>query len=357
MIRSWIALLGVTLALLFPTIASAQGGVVRGRVLNQTAGEPVAGQRLQLHITLPDGSNAPTFEATSGSDGEFLFEGVELEPETQLALCTTYEGAMYHDLFSVSEATTELQRDLAVFSSTTNPEALSMESAHMVFYPHPEEGVVEVMEFLMFQNQSNRTYVGPTEGGEGNPGETLHFTLPEGASNTTLLQGLHDDQVQWHQSGFCSIAPVYPGRQDVIYSYTLPYSGKGALRFVRQLDYHPANLVVMISDNQGQVSGPGVISQGPVEFGDRQYGLYRVSLSPDQTVLQLELSGLPGSGPAAASSRLGRAKVLAGGLAGSALVAGLAYAVVRKRRRQTAPAAASLEEQEEEDYDSDAELE
>ncbi|MBF8266544.1 MAG: cytochrome c family protein [Dehalococcoidia bacterium] len=323
------------LALAFPLqTALAQGGVVQGTVINKTTGEPVPEQLLELHVTLPNGREAPVLEATSGPNGTFAFEGVEPAPGTQLALCATYLGVMYHDPFEAPAEGFPVSRDILVYETTSSDETISVTAAHVIFYPKPEQSAVEVLEFFTFQNSGNRTYVGATKGGVGNPGETLHFTLPQGASNGTLHQGLSEEQVTWHEGGFCSLAPVFPGEQQIVYYYGLPYSGKGKLQFVRPIDYRPAEILVMTSGNQGQVTGQGVVSQGPMDLQEEgQFGVYSATLSPSQDTLNLELSGLGGG-----SGIRGNFKFLAGGLTGLGLIGGLFLAVALKRRRALVPA-------------------
>lgn len=348
------------LALLSPLqIAEAQGNVLQGTITNKTTGEPVMEQLLELHVTLPDGTEAPTLADTSGPDGAFAFEGVEMAPGTKLALCATYLGVMYHDPFDFESPADgdPVSRDLAVYEATDSDEDIAVTSAHVIFYPKPEQSAVEVLEFLLFQNSGNRTYVGAAEGGVGNSGETLHFTLPQGASNAALHQGLSEEQVQWHEGGFCSLAPVYPGQQQVVYNYMLPYSGKGELQFVRQMDYRPAEILVMTSGNQGQVTGQGVVSQGPVDLQEEgQFGVYRATLLSSQTTLDLELSGLAGG---SGSVLGGNVKFLAGGLTGIGLIGGLFLAIVLKRRRVLVPARVTAmssradDPEEEEEWDDD----
>ncbi|MBI2871731.1 MAG: hypothetical protein HYY00_00895 [Chloroflexi bacterium] len=339
-IGAFLALALVVLA--FPLEAALAGdGSVQGKVISKTTGEPVSGQLVLLHVSRSDGTALPNPETTTSPEGSFAFEDVDLAPGNQLALCATYQGAMYHDPFEAPSDGSPVSRDLAVYEATASDEAISLGAVHMIFYPDPKQRTVQVEEFLMFQNSGDRTYIGAGEEGKGNPGETLHFTLPEGASNLMLHQGLSNEEVQQHEGGFCSTAPMYPGQQNIVYTYVLPYSGKGTLRLQRPLDYRPAEVVVMTAGNQGQLTGQGIVSQGPVTLqGEeyKEYGVYQATLSPSQTALDLELSGLGGGAPGSAVG--GNIKVLAGGATGLGLVGGLFFALVLKLRRATALAAA-----------------
>lgn len=193
---------------------------VRGRVMNATTGQPVAGQFVNLLVLR--GQMIPVRETQTDDEGRYRIV-VAANPSERFLVQVPFQGVNYNRpaVFTSGE---QITADIEVFETGAQADELSYES-HVIFF-EPHQGHVRVSEFYSVTNQSRprRTYA-PEEG-------SFRFAVPAGASGLQVAAGRPGgmplrQQPQPGEGDNTHVLsfPFKPGESEVQISYSLPLSG------------------------------------------------------------------------------------------------------------------------------------
>lgn len=322
--------------------ANAQAtGVVKGRIVNKTAGGgPVGGQAIDLLAFADDGQREKR-TATTGADGAFSFEGLATAGQKYI-LAVKYEGVTYHseeiDL-SKGQATREVE--MAVYGTTTSASAISVSRSHMIVDYDTDKKNFVIIEIIIIANKGDRAYVGgDKKTADGKP-ETLRFSLPERAAQVTFNEGLNELQSAVVDGMVIDTQPVPPGQRQIVLSYVVPYQGsEGSL--TRKFEYPAERVNVLVRETSAQVAAEGLPAKDVREMGTSRYvTLTGENLAAGQAI-KVTFANIPASlpnpstaGKPPAAAQTGDQNQLAAlgvGLLGVGVVLGVAYPVLRRRR-------------------------
>ncbi|MBI2865737.1 MAG: carboxypeptidase regulatory-like domain-containing protein [Chloroflexi bacterium] len=284
--------LGLAL-LLAPSIALAQEpgtATVRGQLVNGTKDGPIPGN---IAITLTDESGQNELaQTTTDAEGRFQFPGFVPQPGVSYGIKLNYQGADYETNWPPEDPAQELP--IMVYEATDDPSTISLESWHILV--QPGEGVLDIDEFMVFTNSSDRAYVGSQVVDTQGRKATLVFSLPQGAYGFQYMQGLMECCVVPTGSGLVDTMAVLPGTKEVFFHYFVDYSG-GSYDLARPVDY-PVTDVRLLSQEAGQevsstlLGNPQTVSDAE---GTRYFSLATSNLSPG-TVITASFTGLPKKG-------------------------------------------------------------
>lgn len=283
----------LTLSLSAPASA-AEDSVIEGRLVNGTAGgsSSVADQDITLKTYL-DNTEVDSTAAKTDADGNFVFEGLSTDAGYSYQVTVAFQGADYYsEWLSFAEGETTKSTEVTVYDSTTSDEAIQVATAHTVIYV--EQGILEVVDYFLFENESDRTYIGskevtPTPGGTR---ETLKFSLPEGAGELQLGGDLMDCCIYSSEDGFIDTMPVLPGAKEIVYSYRVDYSA-GEYTFSRKVNYPMASFDLLVQGEDTDVASDQLIAQEPMVVEDIRYKHLSSSELASGNILDIRLSGLP----------------------------------------------------------------
>jgi hypothetical protein len=174
-------------------------------------------------------------------------------------------------------------------------------------------------------NVGDRTYVGP-DSPPGRERQTLRFSLPAGASDLAPQAGFGPNDIWATPDGFAISSPVWPGRHQFAYSYSLPVSTE-RLEIGKRLEYPTVAFNLYLPDVGLRVDSPQLRPRGQTDMGGQKFLLYSAENLPRGTELRLQLSGLP---PVPGSAAAGLAWPILG-LGSAALLGGLGLAYRRRR--------------------------
>lgn len=119
----------------------------------------------------------------SDADGRFAFESVPLNPAWVYAVMLTYDDVLYFsEPMPLSEGTTTLTMDVAVYEKTSATNAVQVERQHVFF--DTASGGLMVGEIYILSNLGDRTITGSS--GDDAPISPLQFSLPENAASVTF---------------------------------------------------------------------------------------------------------------------------------------------------------------------------
>jgi hypothetical protein len=230
-VRSFIPLL-LLLLLVRPVAAQDSTpepviGRVQGTVENLTAGaEPPAGVSASL-FALDGFEPVATYTGTVTSDGGLEFLDVALVEGLSYIATLEYQGVSYGSAFVPYDGLGDsLQLDLEVYEPTDDVSLISVSRMHVIV--DFSGGDLQVSELYIFDNLSDRVYVGPT--GVSSDG-TLELIVPAGAIDPLVERGMGESMVPTTSSvfpteaGFMDTLPVRPGMasQQLMVTYQLSY--------------------------------------------------------------------------------------------------------------------------------------
>ncbi len=286
------AVLSLSLGITAPAVAAEDGnGVIEGRLINRTeGGSSVADQDIELKIFQNDSETDSSSLSTDG-EGKFVFDGLSTEREYSYELTVTYQEAEYKSdrLYFLSDETS-LPVEMEVYDSTTSPDAIKIQQAHTIVYTDPETLWVE--EFLLFINESDRTYIG--EEGILGPGvrQTLQFSLPEDALEMQPGGELMQCCVYGTDTGFVDSMPFFPGAKEISYAYKLKYGPK-VHAFAWTVNYPTVQYDLLVQGTDSVISSDRLIPDQSVNISDLPFShVYGEDFTPGETVA-FEISGLP----------------------------------------------------------------
>ena len=274
---------------LLSTAAIAIGqaaAVVEGTVANRTpGGGEVSGLRVLLH---QEGAGQGSFpESLTDKEGRFRFQRIELDPSLAYGVSVVYQGAVYGATVQMSEGSPS-PTVIDVYDAVDTQESLVLESASVLFaWADKSTRMISVLELVQLANDSDHTFVSGAT-----PMELLRFGLPEGAETLRVETTLPDSRFVQVDVGFALLSNVSPGRYEITYSYTFPYSG-GEAGFTRTLRNRLDHLRVLAPAEVMTLSGAGMDGPETVNVGGRPYQLLQTSDRSEGDMISLRLTGLP----------------------------------------------------------------
>lgn len=272
-----------------PALAAEIGtGKIEGRIINETdGGSSVAGQEITLVVDLND-AEVSTAETEADGEGKFSFDGLSVESGYGYQVKLNYQSADYYsEWLAFAEGKTTRFAEVIVYDSTTSDEAVKVAMAHTIIYVG--EGSLEVKEYLVFVNESDRTYIGPAEDGQGG---TLRLHLPDGATELQLGLGLMECCVNINEEGFTEKMPLTPGSREVAYSYRVAYDS-GAYTFYQKTNYPLTKLDVLIQGDGIEVVDGELTTGEPLDIGGIIFNHLTGQDLNRGDILVIQLSELP----------------------------------------------------------------
>jgi hypothetical protein len=309
-----------------PVLATGHG-VVEGQVQNATPdGASPAELTVVLHI-VSEGDRVERRQATTDSDGRYRFEGLDTGTGTRYLPLVEYQGAAYFPRpISLAEPASGARQsaDITVYEATSSDQWIAHERANLLVQ-NVAPGRIELLEMGSLANVGERTYIGP-DAPAGGERQTLRFSVPAGASDLAPQAGFGPNDISATPGGFAISSPVWPGRHQFAYSYSLPVSTE-RLQIGKRLEYPTVAFNLYVPDVGLRVDSPQLRPRGQTELGGQKLLLYSAENLPRGTELRLQLSGLP-SAPGSAAAGLAWPIL---GLGSAALLGGLGLAYRRRR--------------------------
>ena len=284
-----------TLGLSTPALAADAGnGIIEGHLINGTeGGSSVADQDITLKAYLGD---AEVSSATTKTDAEgfFAFENLSTEPDYVYEIKVIYQQAEYFsEWLSFNMDETTKYAEMTVYDATDSDDVVITTMLHTVIYFGQDS--LQVKEYYLLANDSDRTYIGSKEIAEG-VRQTLNFPLPADASELQSTSGLMECCIYTSEEGFVDSMPLLPGMKEVAYSYEIDRSST-SYTFSRKINYPTISYSFLV---QGAgidvtVNSDQLSEEEPIEIEGTLFRLFSGSNFKAGDILYVELSGLPKS--------------------------------------------------------------
>ncbi|MEN8182698.1 MAG: hypothetical protein ABFS46_09200, partial [Myxococcota bacterium] len=213
---------------------------LRGRVVHEERPDRAAGIEVLLYALSP-GAAPGLRRATSDAEGRFVFEGISDDPETAYLV-----GARYADIpfpgervkFEAGKSVAEVEIPIAEL--TDDP--ARVRTLRVTARADRVGNQLVVHETVALHNEGLRAYFVDTEARTAGRA-AFETRLPGHADGFAMPLGIVPDGVGWEEGRVSFYGPLYPGPQELAYSYVLPIEesradlGRGFGRRVEALDW------------------------------------------------------------------------------------------------------------------------
>lgn len=312
-----------------------------GRVVMGTAGAALP-EGLRVTVLQNDEQGVPQGQpvfASVAADGTFSFEA---DPAKSHLVGLFYGGVAYSQ---VVEAGRTDPVELKIYETTNDASVVKVTSDSMTVLQNIEEGqgnVLEVLQLLRYQNDSDRTFIGsesdqvspepgPSGEQEPQPRQVLKLPVPESAYDLAPADAANGAGLATSGEGRLVTTSAFPpGEASVAYLFKVQVPRTGWQ--LRREVYHPTEHAdLLIGRRLVLTAAPGFEFQESKTLGGESYNRYRSGELNPGSVIEADI-GFPEEGAEG---------VWIGFAAGVLLLAlGLGLASVRMRRRRAAKAAA-----------------
>ena len=225
-----------------------------------------------------------------------VFEDVPFQPGRMFLASVPFQGAVYRsDVAEVEPDMEEMELEVNVFGTTTDPSALTVDRVH-VFLDFPQADQLQVGEMFVMSNLGDRTVVAGEQGGS-----VVEFPLPAGAANLSFQNGTLGERFVKTEEGFGDTASIPPGSgvYQIMVFYNLPYQGN-RIDFEQRMPYPVGAAILITPVGDVKLRGSDVQDMGVRQIQEGAIQVYaRESLNAGESI-QFTLSGRPGGGPAIA---------------------------------------------------------
>lgn len=332
---------------------SAPTGTIRGRVLNESTGEPEPGARVTLTSARDDGSGSRKMTATTDERGRYVFEDLPTGEDRFYAVDARHDGGLFAGgvvrLPSDTSSPPVIDTTLRVWDTTTDPAAIVIRRDSI--FAVPSDDGVGIIEAVVVANIADDAYIGrgralgaQNDGSAGRSasaedGEiaSLGFAIPEGAElpPVPIIESDIDIPSLVETSfGFAATVAIPPGQWRVVYSYQVP--GEGGTYDLSRPALYPTLEVGVYAADPLTIDGSRVAPDGSRDVRGKSYDLY----SSSGTLEAGDALDMVAVAQAEASNLL----AIGAGVAGVAVAAGLLVLLIRRRSRRPEPEARSRDD-------------
>lgn len=310
-------------------------GVLSGRVINATTGQPVGNVEVTLHV-FQNNTEIDTRTAQAASDGSFTFENLSTEHSVLYMLEGRYQDIVYlsDEPGIFTPDTTQTTLDLNVYEPTTSDEAINITQLHYLISFSPN--AVNAVQVFVVGNSGNQTYIGQN-------GQTFAFSVPDGANGVVFQNNFDNSRFIQTDTGYVDTEPVVPGREGltIVASYDIPFEGD-SLTINLPIPDDTNSLNVLVTNQGATLTSNQVQFVETREAQGSEFSIYRGGSLAKGETLTLQLTNLdnlvfepaaaanPGAAATAVPAHQGLLRWIIIGLGGLAIVgAGVAYPMLR----------------------------
>ncbi len=239
---------------------------IAGRVLRAEDGSPVAGAEVALYALTSEG--VPGLRRTeSDAEGRFAFENVANDPAIGWLVGARFGGVAFPGgRVTFAPGAREASVEVTVDQPSADPRRVEISEQRLRLVREPAG--LRAIETLVLENRGRHTYyAAPEAHGEAAP--ALVTSLPAGATRFEMPLGVVPEGLVREGRRLAWYGPVYPGTQELSWSYVLPAPAAGAAEapptrfaFEAHVPERTQQLVVL-ADSNATLEGPGLA--GPEE--------------------------------------------------------------------------------------------
>ena len=268
------------LALSLPA-GAAERGTIRGRIVNETTGEPQAGVRVELLGIKVDRSDRLERSVTTKRDGTYRFENLITGEDWAYVIDARYDGGLFPgspiQIPSDTSVPPVIDTTLKVWDTTDDPASVAIERDSLFAVVEGED--VRVVESVRIDNRSDLAYIGRGEKEAAGSSSTFGFPLPRAADPRSVRiedASLDVPRLVSTSFGFAVTVAIPPEETTIAFSYAV--SGDGGTFDLSRTTLYPTAELLAFAEDPLSIDGPRLEPDGTVEIQRRSYNKWR---SPD----------------------------------------------------------------------------
>ena len=223
--------LAAGLLLLVATPApAATTGLIEGRVINESTGQPQPGVELTLTAGTADTAGDVVDTIRSDEDGRYRFTDLVTGEDRFYALDARFDGGLFAGRPIPLPADTRqrpvIESTLRVWATTSDPAVVAINRDDM--FVVPDDDGVGVIESVTFFNASDEAYIGRGADmlGDSATGASFAFVVPAAAEWTGIIDStLRIPQLVAVDRGMAATIAIPPGEHQTTFSYRLGGTG------------------------------------------------------------------------------------------------------------------------------------
>jgi hypothetical protein len=219
----------IALAVLFASAAAAQQAAIpdvpsgsaalRGRLVHAERPEAVAGVDVVLYSLTP-GGHPGVRRTTSDAEGRYAFEGIASDPDTSYLVGAHHAGIPFPGgRVSFGEGVSELEVEIPLADLTDDPAQVRVAGVRARLDRLGNQWLVH--ETVELENPGPRAYLAAAEA-QAPEHAAFESRLPRAASGFSMPLGIVPDGVVLSEGRLAFYGPIYPGPQELSYSYVVP---------------------------------------------------------------------------------------------------------------------------------------
>lgn len=199
-------------------------GTILGRVVHEGDQKPLAGVQVVLYALSDQGPGLR--RSKSGPDGRFRFDGVSEDPSISWVIGARYGGVSYPGgSIQFAKGADQAHVDVTISDLTERTRGIHVSKVELRL-ARSGNGI-RVLETYTIQNDGDHTYyVKKERRAQAPPG--LRAELPASATDLQMPMGVVPEGLEHHERDLRYFGPIYPGSQDLSYSYLLPGAADAA---------------------------------------------------------------------------------------------------------------------------------
>lgn len=270
---------------------AADDGVISGKLVNKTVGgSSVSGVKVTLNGTKGN-SSLPSPSTGTNNKGDFEFKGLSTDKSNVYKLSANYQGVDYEsDGVSFQAGEIVKQVDLVVWDATMDSKDVKINLAHMIVLSG--KGSLQAQEYYALANSGDKSYAGSRLIQSLNQKETFTASIPDGARSVEYLTGLMECCVALERGSLIDTMAINPGVKEIAFGYNFPYKSN-EYTINKTFEYPVDSFNFVMEDKGMQVSGGGLVSQGPANINGKSFLIFtRKNIGANET-LKINISGLP----------------------------------------------------------------
>ncbi|HEV2755830.1 MAG TPA: carboxypeptidase-like regulatory domain-containing protein [Actinomycetota bacterium] len=313
---------------------AATRGTIKGRVVNESTGEPQPGVRVTLTSARDDGSQLTEQMTTTDERGRYVFEALRTGSDRFYAVDARYQQGLFAGgVLRIPSNTTSppvIDSTLRVWDTTTDPQAIVIRRDSIFIVPS-DDGI-GVIEAVQVTNIADEAYIGRgLDMGAEDDGAvpSLGFPVPAGAElppSPIVDSDIDIPEIVETSFGFAATIAIPPGNRRIVYSYELSGEG-GTYDLTRPAVYPTLELGVYAADPL-TIDGNRVAPSGTRDVQGKTYDFYESG----ETIEAGDRLQMIAVAEASASNLL----AIGGGIAAVLVLAAGLVVLLRRRRPRTA---------------------
>jgi len=246
-------------------------GTIRGRIVHQEDPQRSLGGVALVVYALSRNGLAGVRRGASEADGRFRFEGVSNDPTTSYLIAAEYQGIPYPGApLRFAPGALEREVEIRVAEVSTEARGVSVPSVRLRIDWHGAG--LRVIESLAIRNASQHTVYVPAEArSAGVPALRVH--LPVGAEEFAMPHAREPEGVEHRDGEVAFWGPLYPGEQDLRFSYLLPASGE-TVEIAATFPSGAERIEVLIPDGGATPSGEQLVEKEAQVLDGRSFRVF-----------------------------------------------------------------------------------